>query len=312
MKAEQSEYGVNGRPAQQSGEQDYAPGLGERPGSAGSPRRDQARPNTRLIELRIARGWTQEQVAHAIADLAAARGKTTGITANTVSRLERGSCSWPQSLVAEFECLFECPAAEIGFVNRRVGRGVGLYRGTEQDFDGCAADPAEHAFQALLPAGSGLVEPPRPEIYSPMLAAYGTPQLYILANNEEFRRAFPGITVGTNLLEWAALDPIAREVLVEWEMETELLGNSLRQAAANPHNGEARAILGKCLDQSPAFRKIYARGNTAIERPYSYQLLRDLDTGEVTRVDCNIWVAFTNGKPAHFYIGKPDSNRTPE
>ncbi|MBF6183343.1 MmyB family transcriptional regulator [Nocardia otitidiscaviarum] len=263
------------------------------------------RPNTKLIELRIARGWTQEQVARAIADLAAAHGKTTGITANTVSRLERGSCSWPHTLVAEFECLFECSATDLGFVNRRMGRSADRYRSAEQAIAGPPPDPPEPPFPAVIPLGSTVAEAPSPDVYSPLLAAYGTPQLYILATNEEYRRAFPGITVGTNLLEWAVLNPIAREVLVEWEPETELLGNSLRQAATNPHNSEARAILAKCLDQSPEFRAIYDRGNTAIQRPRSYQLLRDPDTGVVTRVECNIWVAFTNGEPAHFYIGKP-------
>ncbi|SUA72834.1 Uncharacterised protein [Nocardia otitidiscaviarum] len=261
------------------------------------------RPNTKLIELRIAHGWTQEQVARAIADLAAEHGKTTGLTANTVSRLERGSCSWPHTLVAEFECLFQCSAADLGFVNRRMGRTVSRYRRAEQEIAGFPPDPADPP--ALIPQDSTVVEAPSPDIYSPMLAAYGTPQLYILATNEEYRRAFPGITVGTNLLEWATLNPIAREVLVEWEPETELLGNSLRQAATNPHNKEARAILAKCLDQSPEFRAIYGRGPTDVQRPYSYQLLRDPNTGEVTRVECTIWVAFTNGEPAHFYIGKP-------
>lgn len=268
------------------------------------------RPNTRLIELRIARGWTQEQVARAIADLAAEHGKTTGITANTVSRLERGYYSWPHTLVAEFECLFECSAKDLGFVNRRVGGSLARHRDNagQNSTTGTLT-----AAEALAPSASGqngslstgFVEAPSPDIYSPMLAAYGTPQLYILAANEEFQRAFPGVTVGTNLLEWAALNPIAHEVLVEWELETELLGNSMRQAASDPRNGEAWAILQKCLDGSPEFRAIFDRGSPDVQRPYSYQLLRDLDSGEVHRVECTIWVAFTNGEPTHFYIGKP-------
>ncbi|MFJ4654492.1 hypothetical protein ACIP5Y_24750 [Nocardia sp. NPDC088792] len=96
---------------------------------------------------------------------------------------------------------------------------------------------------------------------------------------------------------------------MEWELETELLGTSLRQAAADPRHGEARAILRKCVNQSPAFQAIYERGNPDVQRPYSYQLLRDLETGEIMRVDCSVWVAFTNGEPVHFYIGRP-LNRT--
>ncbi|NNH72955.1 hypothetical protein HLB23_24365 [Nocardia uniformis] len=275
------------------------------------------RPNTRLVELRIAHGWTQEQVARAIADLATEHGKTTGITANTVSRLERGYCSWPHTLVTEFECLFGCSATDLGFVNRRVGGG--LARSREMEQDSTSREPV--AIEALShpslldengSVGTGLFEAPSPDIYSPMLAAYGTPQLYIVANNEEYRRAFPGVTVGTNLLEWVVLNPIAHEVLVEWELEAELLGNSMRQAASDPHNGEARAILRKCLDESPEFRAIFDRGNADIQRPHSYQLLRDLDSGEIRRVECTVWVAYTNGEPAHFYIGKPLNEPPPD
>ncbi|NQE89495.1 helix-turn-helix domain-containing protein [Nocardia terpenica] len=278
--------------------------------------RVRVRPNTRLVERRFARGWTQEQVARAIADLAAKHGKTTGITANTVSRLERGYCTWPHTLVAEFECLFGCSASDLGFVNRRVGGGSVRHRDVRQD--GTSSIPAtkEALPHPSLSGGNGsftagLFEAPDPDIYSPMLAAYGTPQLYILANNEEYRRAFPGITVGTNLLEWAIFNPIAHDVLVEWDLETELLGNSMRQAASNPHNGEARAILRKCLDASPELQAIFDRGNSDVQRPYPYQLLRNPDSGEIHRVECNIWVAFTNGERVHFYIGKPLNERPP-
>ncbi|MFI9509036.1 hypothetical protein [Nocardia sp. NPDC052566] len=273
-------------------------------------------PNTRLVELRIARGWTQEQVAQAIANLAAEHGKTTGITGNTVSRLERGCCTWPHTLVSEFESLFQCSAADLGFVNRRVGTGLRPYRGADLDTTSCTPAATETSAHASLTGengslGTGLFEAPSPDIYSPMLAAYGTPQLYIIAHNKEHQRAFPGITVGTNLLEWATLNPIAREVFVEWELETELLGNALRQAASDPHNGEARAVLRKCLDESPEFRAIFDRGNTEIQRPHSYQLLRDLDSGAIHRVECTIWVAYTNGELAHFYIGKPLNETSP-
>jgi hypothetical protein len=138
-----------------------------------------------------------------------------------------------------------------------------------------------------------------------MLAAYGTPQLYITSSNAEYRRAFPGVMVGTNLLEWAVLNPMAREVMVEWGFEVELLGNSLRQAAADPRNREARAVLRKCLDESPEFRAIFDRERIDLQRPYPCQLLRDINSGVIYQVGCMIWVANTDGEPAHLYIGKP-------
>ncbi|WP_280265767.1 helix-turn-helix domain-containing protein [Nocardia wallacei] len=282
---------------------------GDEPSTDGA-RQAKRVPNTKLVELRISRGWTQDQVAHAIADLAAANGKTTGITANTVSRLERGQCSWPHSLVTEFENLFGLPAADLGFVNRRVGGGIGGYHGAGQDSASCRPPTTGITPRASSSGDSSSdsgrhFEAPSPDIYSPMLAAYGTPQLYMLANNKEYRRAFPGITVGTNLLEWAVFNPLAREVLVEWALETELLASAMREAASETHNSESRAILRKCRDESPEFREIVDRGDAISHRPYSYQLLRDPDCGEIRRVDCTIWVAYTNGEQVHFYIGKP-------
>lgn len=285
----------------------------EEPGRSTSPQagngpiandaESKGQPNTTLLELRLARGWTQNQVAEAIVALAADHGKTTGITANTVSRLERGSLSWPQTMVAEFEMLFDRTAADLGFVNRRVGGGRGRHRSGGQVVPG--ALPPVPLMNATSSSGAGSFEAFGPDRYSPTLIAHGTPQLYVVSNNDEYRRTFPGVTVGTNLLEWAVLHPAAREVMVEWELEVELLGNSMRQAVSDPRNGEARAILRKCLEDSPEFRAIFDRGHTDVQRPYPYQLLRDMDSGEIRRVGCSVWVANTNGEPAHLYIGTP-------
>lgn len=259
-------------------------------------------PNTKLSDVRVARGWTQNQVAEAIADLAVRNGKTTGITANTVSRLERGYLSWPVTLVAEFETLFGRSAAELGFVNRRLGGGQHHNRSGGQ-VAVAAFGPSPSANTTGL-RNIDVFETVDSDNHAPTLIAHGTPQLYIVANNEAYRRTFPGVTVGTNLLEWAVLNRLAREVMVEWELEVELLGNSMRQAASDPRNGEARAILRKCLEESPEFQQIFDCGHTEVQRPYPYQLLRDRDSGEIHRVGCSVWVANTNGEPAHLYIGK--------
>lgn len=264
----------------------------------------------RLAELRINRGWTQEQVAQAIADLAAIHGKTTGITANYVSRLERGSCSWPHTLVPEFEELFDCPAADLGFVNRRVGGPQ--YSGHGSGYDSCQGLQGSAGTATLAPTQGDDNEVENssheilsPDIYSPLLAAYGTPQLYIVSNNDEYRRTFPGITVGSNLLEWIVLNPLARDVMVEWDLETRLLGNSMRQSARDPRNNEARTIIRKCLEESPEFASIWNDADVSTQRPRPYQLLRNLDSGEIRRVNCSIWIANTNAEAAHLYIGKP-------
>ncbi|MFC9999627.1 multiprotein-bridging factor 1 family protein [Nocardia sp. NPDC127526] len=76
-----------------------------------------------LAAARMARGWTQAELAEAIARcIQHTSHTTTGIDADYISRLERGLISWPakQTRMA-LEELFDCSATELGLVNRRLG-----------------------------------------------------------------------------------------------------------------------------------------------------------------------------------------------
>lgn len=81
--------------------------------------RQPARPNTKLYNLRDARGESQEDVADSLNELASARGRTTAVTGNHVSRWERGA-NYPsplyRQLLAEH---FEVAVAELGLVRQR-------------------------------------------------------------------------------------------------------------------------------------------------------------------------------------------------
>lgn len=80
--------------------------------------------NNRLIDLRLRRSLTQEDVARQVVDLLSkATGRLKGIDADYVSRLERGKIAWPnRETRAAFRELFCASDAELGFYNPKLGR----------------------------------------------------------------------------------------------------------------------------------------------------------------------------------------------
>ncbi|APA94847.1 helix-turn-helix domain-containing protein [Nocardia seriolae] len=58
---------------------------------------------------------------------------------------------------------------------------------------------------------------------------YTLPALTIAAANAAHRRTFPGLVPGTSFLEWIFLEPIAREVIVEWRKEARRCIHTVRQ-----------------------------------------------------------------------------------
>lgn len=101
-------------------ERDQNAGQRVKPGApADAGRRTRIRrPNDRLAEHRLSRGWTQEELAVRLA----AYTERSGIDADYISRLERGVIAWPNDVTRHaLESLFETTAWELGFVNRRLG-----------------------------------------------------------------------------------------------------------------------------------------------------------------------------------------------
>ncbi|MFF2553434.1 helix-turn-helix domain-containing protein [Nocardia sp. NPDC058058] len=54
------------------------------------------------------------------------------------------------------------------------------------------------------------------------------PRFTLVAVNEAYRTTFPGITNGTNLIEWLLLDPSARSTVLNWHQEAHRLIQGLR------------------------------------------------------------------------------------
>jgi transcriptional regulator with XRE-family HTH domain len=90
-----------------------------------------AAPNLALSDLRDAQGWSQEEEADRLNELARAKGLPDTITANAVSRWERGIVEVPipihRQLLAE---LFGVSQQELGFTRPQAvqpdGSGAGM------------------------------------------------------------------------------------------------------------------------------------------------------------------------------------------
>ncbi|MGH8908148.1 MAG: helix-turn-helix domain-containing protein [Egibacteraceae bacterium] len=74
-----------------------------------------------VFNLRDARGWSQQDLANQLNTLAAERGVNILVSANTVSRWERGVIKRPQPLVRQLLAeLFGVPAEALGVTRERV------------------------------------------------------------------------------------------------------------------------------------------------------------------------------------------------
>ncbi|MRH86169.1 helix-turn-helix domain-containing protein [Nocardia sp. SYP-A9097] len=73
------------------------------------------------------------------------------------------------------------------------------------------------------------------------------PTFTMVAVNDAYRTAFPGIVNGTNLIEWLLLNPCARDTVLDWHREAHRLVHGLRvltpDPATNPHITE---IINRC------------------------------------------------------------------
>lgn len=78
--------------------------------------------NRHLVAARMRRRWTQEQVAERVADhVQRSTGHRPALTADSISKLERGDHTWPQrDTRAAFRSVFEVKTdEELGFYSRR-------------------------------------------------------------------------------------------------------------------------------------------------------------------------------------------------
>ncbi|GAB4587243.1 helix-turn-helix domain-containing protein [Nocardia sp. IFM 10818] len=117
----------------------------------------------------------------------------------------------------------------------------------------------------------------------PYPACYQTmPALDCVAANEPYRRAFPGLDAGVNVLVWTLLDPRAREVIGNWETIAHMMVHAFRHLAPGMMPPERIAELTRQLERAPEWERMWAADIPPSEIERRPIVVRSPETGEWT------------------------------
>ena len=84
----------------------------------------------------------------------------------------------------------------------------------------------------------------------------------VLAANSIARALSPGFAVGQNFLRWRLLDPVARDLYVDWDEATDVAVSGLREAAgSDPRDPRLRSMIDELSAASERFRELWARAD---------------------------------------------------
>jgi transcriptional regulator with XRE-family HTH domain len=84
--------------------------------------------------------------------------------------------------------------------------------------------------------------------------------LDVLAANAAAQALSPGFVPGTNFLRWRLLEPVARELYVDWDDATEVAVSGLREAAgSDPDDPRLQSLIDELSVASERFRELWAR-----------------------------------------------------
>lgn len=116
-------------------------------------------------------------------------------------------------------------------------------------------------------------------LHQPNLAAYLDIRGTVLACNENYRRAFPGLDIGVNLLHWYLADENSRRVLLDWDNEIRYAVQGLRGLLSDNSAADgAREFLAE-LSRFDIVRDLWDEAPASYGRPDPAMRLRDPGTG---------------------------------
>ncbi|WP_157393021.1 helix-turn-helix domain-containing protein [Nocardia terrae] len=214
-----------------------------------------------LRRLREDRGASRERLAFG-----------AGVSASYITQLEKGGKGKPtQAVVAALvRCLERwktLSATELRHLQDLAGLAPQGYPTVEELRNSLGED----ALRTLA-------------MHRPNLAALYDTRGNVLAGNEDWAAAFPGLREDGNLYRWMFADPVARHVLYEWEFEVRQAVGWLRGmvgAAPDPAGfDELMAELGRF----PAFRAFWCEGGVGFAPPVRTLRLRDRNTDVVRQI----------------------------
>ncbi|WP_084477630.1 helix-turn-helix domain-containing protein [Nocardia jejuensis] len=219
-----------------------------------------------LRRLRDARRISRERLAF-----------NAGVSASYIAHLEHGHRERPtrevvHALIRYLDRVGPITAAEHRHLRDLAGWGIGEEPTLERLRGEITADMRETL-----------------DRYDPHLAAYLDSRWNLLAWNRSFAHAFPGLTPDGNVLHWLLGNPVARQVVLEWEQEVRLMVQWLRGLIAGTGDPESAVAFLAELGQYEQFCRYWDEGIVAYGRDRPDLYLRDLDTGDVRTIPVQVF-----------------------
>lgn len=190
-----------------------------------------------------------------------------GVSASYVTHLENGNRERPtrevlHALVRYLDRVGPLSAVEHRHLLDLAGLGAREYPNVDQ-LRGGITDDMRHALT----------------LHEPNLAAYLDTHWNVLACNDSYARAFPGITGDGNLLHWLLGNELARQAVVEWEQEVRVTVQWLRGLLAGAADVAAAVAFLAELGQYEQFCRVWDEEIPAYGRDRSLLHLRDIASG---------------------------------
>ncbi|MET9491337.1 helix-turn-helix domain-containing protein [Nocardia sp. NPDC006630] len=195
--------------------------------------------------------------------------RRAGVSEALIQKVEQGTRHpTPTALAALFEAL------DVPMQYREHAANVLQPELTDIPYDGDIPEQAELDFLSSLPY---------PACYQTL------PGLDLIAANDAYLQAFPGLTPGVNIIAWMLLDPIARHVMGDWEREAHFMVWAFRHMApgiATPERIEEITLLCR---EAPDWERFWSTDIPPPEIRRRPTRVRSLETGEFLRMQVHIF-----------------------
>ncbi|MCU1641311.1 MAG: putative transcriptional regulator [Nocardia sp.] len=213
-----------------------------------------------LRQLRDARQISRERLAFA-----------AGVSASYLTHLEQGQRDRPthsvvKALVQQLDTVIELSDTE----HRHLHDLAGLAETSVPTVAQLQAEITPEMHHGLT-------------LHSPNPAAYFDVRLNLLACNNAYDTALPGLTGEGNWVRWMFGNELSKQVMVDWEQEAWLAVSRLRGILGGSGSPDWFAELITEYGVYPHFRRLWAHNAASFGRAQTPVRLRDPATGECTR-----------------------------
>jgi transcriptional regulator with XRE-family HTH domain len=129
----------------------------------------------------------------------------------------------------------------------------------------------------------------------------------VLAANPIAQALSPGFAPGQNFVRWRLLDPVARELYVNWEDATELVVNGLREFSSGcPNDPRMQALIAELSSASERFRELWSRAEVGYYLGVHH--MRHPEVGELFLSRHRLNAPYPGGDHVVMYRAQPGSD----